>query len=351
MVDIWDAETGAIVPAGTEPDTKTFKFEDDMDKFRFPNASIPAPDGGLTFLYRFDRQSIFAPIAPLRCPWHTKKTGTSFDNQTRFIGFDWDLPLRRVRLPEFKRAKYHARVSAARLKARTGVQVSLHELEEIHGMLVHIAFIFEEGNSHLPAFSNLFAGYRDDPYVRRKYSSAAVCALDWWNARLADKSAYRQLRPLGPLQDLGLFVDASTSWGIGIVIGRLWYSFRLAPDWKTPGRDICWLEAIALELLIHFLGQLNFQDVHLRVYSDNKGAIGVLTKGRSPNNDLNLCARRTKRASLDHMIVTDIVYVDTSLNIADAPSRGESPYPLSDRLSRNFDLPYELEGIFIDGDW
>jgi hypothetical protein len=60
------------------------------------------------------------------------------------------------------------------------------------------------------------------------------------------------------LQDLGLFFDASTSWGIGIVFGRLWYSFRLAPGWKTTGHDICWLEAIALGLLIHFLGQLKF---------------------------------------------------------------------------------------------
>jgi hypothetical protein len=197
----------------------------------------------------------------------------------------------------------------------------------------------------------LFAGYRNEPYTRRKYSSAAVCALDWWNARLADKDAFRQLRPLGPLQDLGLFVDASTSWGIGIVIGRRWYSFKLAPGWKTPGRDICWLEAIALELLIHFLGQLKFRDVHLRVYSDNKGAIGALTKGRSPNTELNLCARRTKHTSLDHMIDTDIVYVDTALNIADAPSRGESPYPLSDRLTRSFDLSHELADLFVRGDW
>jgi hypothetical protein len=51
------------------------------------------------------------------------------------------------------------------------------------------------------------------------------------------------------------------------------------------------------------------------------------------------------------MIVTDIVYVDTSLNIADAPSRGEYPYPLPNRLTHDFDLPYELEGLFVHGNW
>jgi hypothetical protein len=96
MVDVWDAETGAIVPEGTKPDTKTFKFEDDLDKFRFPNGTVSDANGGHTFLYRFDRESVFAPIAPLRCPWHPKKTGTSFEDWTRFIGFDWDLVLCRV---------------------------------------------------------------------------------------------------------------------------------------------------------------------------------------------------------------------------------------------------------------
>jgi hypothetical protein len=178
MVDIWDAGTGAIVPAGTKPDTKTFKFEDDLDKFRFPNAIAPAPNSVHTFRYHFDRQTVFAPIAPLRCPWHTKKTGMSFDDQTRFIGFNWDLPRRQVRLPEFKRVKYLVHVTTARRKARTGVQVPLCEVEELHGTLVHITFIFEEGSSHLPDFSNLFAGYRNKPYIRCKYSSTAICALD-----------------------------------------------------------------------------------------------------------------------------------------------------------------------------
>jgi hypothetical protein len=52
-------------------------------------------------------------------------------------------------------------------------------------------------------------------------------------------------------------VDASTSWGLGIVIGRRWYSFKLIANWKQPGRDICWLEAIAIELLYHFLIRKN----------------------------------------------------------------------------------------------
>jgi hypothetical protein len=56
---------------------------------------------------------------------------------------------------------------------------------------------------------------------------------------------------------MDIYVDASTSWGTGIIIGQCWAAFRLAPDWKRPGQDICWLEAIALELLVYFLVQLD----------------------------------------------------------------------------------------------
>jgi hypothetical protein len=62
--------------------------------------------------------------------------------------------------------------------------------------------------------------------------------------------------------------------------------------WKRAGIDICWLEAVALELCFLFIEQLAFEDIYALVRSDNKGAIGALAKRRSPNFDINLCARR-----------------------------------------------------------
>jgi hypothetical protein len=115
-------------------------------------------------------------------------------------------------------------------------------------------------------------------------------------------------------------VDASTSWGLGIIIGRRRrYSFKLRQGWKQPGRDICWLEAIVIELLYHFLIQLQFRDIHLLIHSDNKAAIGALTKSRSPNVHMNLCARRAYALAADHMIVPKLTYVESKLNPADAP--------------------------------
>jgi len=52
---------------------------------------------------------------------------------------------------------------------------------------------------------------------------------------------------------MGLYVDASTSWGIRIIVGKEWAAFQLSPAWKIEGQDICWLEIVAIKLLIHFL--------------------------------------------------------------------------------------------------
>lgn len=79
--------------------------------------------------------------------------------------------------------------------------------------------------------------------------SSVHTELRWWTSHLQIPNFYRELKPRGPLQDLDIFVDASTDWGISIKIGELWAAFRLWPNWKIPGRDICWLETVAIELL------------------------------------------------------------------------------------------------------
>lgn len=81
-------------------------------------------------------------------------------------------------------------------------------------------------------------GYEDDfASLRIPLSASAVDTLRWWRRQLEDPLAFHQLYPIGPLRDEHIFVDASISWGIGIVIGRRWYSFKLAEGWR---RDIRW---------------------------------------------------------------------------------------------------------------
>jgi hypothetical protein len=89
---------------------------------------------------------------------------------------------------------------------------------------------------------------------------------DLWSTRLRNASAFRQLAYLPPLQDLRLFVDASTSWGVGLTIGDSCFALLLCSHWKRDGIDICCLEVVTIALLLLFLVQLGYHDLHLLVH-------------------------------------------------------------------------------------
>ncbi|KAF5379454.1 hypothetical protein D9615_006559 [Tricholomella constricta] len=148
-VDIWHAET--------RPSCLFFKYEDDIEAFRYPVSDGPFHEG--PYHYAHDRDSVMALVADLNIPWHPEKTDTHFSTNFTYIGFSWDLVLRRVSLPEKKRLKYLNRVALmldAHLQSRAAF--NLRDIQVIHGTLVHVTFVYPEGSSRLPAFSNFMSG-------------------------------------------------------------------------------------------------------------------------------------------------------------------------------------------------
>jgi hypothetical protein len=100
-------------------------------------------------------------------------------------------------------------------------------------------------------------------------SDSFVKTVLWWKERLLDPLAFQQLHPVGPLQDCGNFINALTSWSIGIIIGNSWHAFHLVHDWKLPGHN----EIVAQRWSYALLGQLwflipNLEDYDYLVYRD-----------------------------------------------------------------------------------
>jgi hypothetical protein len=81
--------------------------------------------------------------------------------------------------------------------------------------------------------------------------------LSWWDEYLARPKVAMQLCTAQvPDDSLGLFCDASGSYGVGIVIDSFYDLLKFVHNWRTAlgtPRDIEWAEALALELLITFL--------------------------------------------------------------------------------------------------
>ncbi|OBZ78926.1 hypothetical protein A0H81_01330 [Grifola frondosa] len=287
------------------------------------------------------------PTAPLGVPWHQTKC-KDYAFEAVYVGFLWDLWNRTVSLPEVKRLKYVAKLTAFVEKARDG-RVSQKDTMSINGTLSHITFIYPRGRSYLTNLCAFIASFRNK-HAPRYPPRSMISDLTWWLQTLGVSGVRRSLTPRGPLKDIGIWVDASTDWGIGIIVDGRWaaWKWRLpTAQWKTHGRDIGWAEMIAVELAARFVEQLGYKDSDILVRGDNSGVVGAVTRGRSRNFQANESIRRTEVLSMSLNIYFRLEYVNTKVNKADPVSRGK-PDPSMARLPVLFTLPPELELFLLD---
>jgi hypothetical protein len=198
-----------------------------------------------------------------------------------------------------------------------------------------------------PSLSNFIASFMGNEFTRRYPSRSMLTDLRWWLRALDTSAFYHRLATRGPCQDMGLFVDASTSWGIGIIVAGRWTAFRLHEDWKIEGRDICWLETVAVEILIYILEAMGVTNTTVLIHSDNQGTIGSLDKGRSRNFHINLSIRRAYAVLASQFITPELAYIASENNPADPISRGELG-SFQNRITTSFSLPDELQPLFCN---
>uniref|UniRef100_A0A0W0FG24 RNase H type-1 domain-containing protein n=1 Tax=Moniliophthora roreri TaxID=221103 RepID=A0A0W0FG24_MONRR len=161
--------------------------------------------------------------------------------------------------------------------------------------------------------SNFMVTFKGNWGEKLHVPEAMIKNLIWWKKWLSDPFFYCQLQPLPHVVDAGVYVDASTNWGIGIVIGQEWAAFQLIPDWKSqlPGQDICWLKTIAVEFTLLFLIAKGYSNTQLLVRSDNQGTIGAFIKACSTNKWINLSIYRMTESLNSLGIFPKLIYVNT----------------------------------------
>lgn len=125
--------------------------------------------------------------------------------------------------------------------------------------------------------------------------------------------------------NIDLFVDASTLWGIGLVLDDKWLAWPLKVGWKSDGRDIGWAEMVAVDLAVKTLIKASYTNCHIILKSDNTGVVGALTAGCSRSIQQNFILRHIVDFFQAHNIWLTIQWVSTGSNKADGPSRGVFP--------------------------
>ena len=231
---------------------------------------------------------------------------------------------RTVSIPEGKKAKYRAAISAWKSR-RTH---TLEEVQRLHGKLMHACHIVPRGRAYLTSLEAFLGIFHDRPHLPRSPPKHTSADLEWWETLFQLPSIERPIP--GPLivADIAAYSDASSKTGIGIVIGHRWRAWRLVPGWESEGRAIGWAEALSFYFLAATILASSHHEPCYRLYGDNRGVVEGWWKGCSKNRPTNDVFRLIHSLCNDTHTRLITQYVRSEHNPADGPSRGIYP-PLS----------------------
>ena len=314
---------------------QVLKWVDDFIIFRAPSGS-----DANGFVYHYDLDHVKGSVAALGIPWNLKKE-KDFASLVVYIGFLWDLKEKRVSLTEKKRLKSLAKVNSF-ITAFSGMRAPLDTTQSLLGTLAHIAFVYQRGRPFLPALQHFISTFIS-PHECRFPKPRMMSDLAWWRDTLIAPCIYRQLQPAEEAIDINMWVDASTSFGIGMIFQKRWAAWKLANGWNArgSGHDIGWAECVAMELAVLAVAEAGMRDCRILLRGDNMGVIGAIRSRRGRNIQQNESIRRIDNIADMLNIDLDPIYVDTKINLADKPSHGEVS-SIGDRLDFIIALPGEL---------
>ena len=263
-------------------------------------------------------------------PWSERKLRPLRQVQ-RYIGFDWDLSRKSVSLPEEKRT---AILNLIDHWTTSSERFSVNDSLTLHGRLVFMASIFYLIRPYLHSIIEFSKSFRD-PRASLHPSRSVKKDLEWIRFLLQILPITMPLSLPEPV-DLGWWGDASTSFGIGVVIGTSWAGWKWASGFQPASSsrfNIGWAEAVAVELgvllLIHLGLHQHSSSRQFLVRSDNSGVVEIIRKGRCRSKESNNVLKRIYHSLAEEKISIKSELVQSRENISDALSRGDIPSFLS----------------------
>ncbi|KAE8220475.1 hypothetical protein CF319_g6006 [Tilletia indica] len=283
---------------------------------------------------------IMEATEPLGFPWHKTKR-SEFDKVVRYLGFNFDLHAYTVWLPDEKAKAFLERVRPFTTRG----PCSLKATQEVIGSLQHVSMMARDMAPFLADFIGSLRAYdSNNPFEKLYISDKVRDEAKKWVATLSGNFR-RSFAPPGPTFNVPIYVDASTEWGIGIVVGDAWAAWKLLPGWEADSRGILWAEAVALELGVLAALSIGAKGHTILVRGDNQGVIGSFRRGRSRGRQANSVLKRLLALERSREVEIRVEYIRSEDNPADGPSREEFP---SSQPLKSFVVPAQLMP-FIDG--
>lgn len=295
------------------------KWVDDFIFFWFPHSHNS--DG--TFTYSYVESLVWSVAAELGWPWAMKKF-VPFSFSFLYISFLWNLSDKTVQLPLDKKVKYAACVLPC---TKADALMTLDKAEELIGTLNHVCLVLPTGHTHLITLYKFRADFKHSRsnMAAHRIDLSLREDLAWWLQTLEADFVGMSILTLPDYINISLFVNASTSWGIRLILNGKWLAWQFKAGWQSPDRKIGWAKMVAVELAVCTLISTGIHDACIIIHSDNKGVVGALRKGCSQGSEQNLILQKIIELMQKHRIWVECNWVSTYDNPADGPSRGVFP--------------------------
>jgi hypothetical protein len=277
--------------------------------------------------------------------WGKDKT-IDFKSEVVYNGYLWNIKSKRVSLPIPKIEKYLVALSGW----ETGSKRSIGDARSLAGKLNHTAFVLPLRRSKIVAINNFISTFRnaDNNFITRSVPKKVIDDIGWWKTTLNSGEVGRMIKVRGDTSDVTIWVDASTSWGIGVIIGSKAASWKWSSEVTGDYAQISFGEMVAIEVMLYGLVALGLTSTRFRIFSDNQAVIGALNAGRYRNQTINQALQRIISTQIINDIDFDFVYVQSASNLADGLSRGLVEGSLSSLPA--FELPGMLKELLIRSD-
>jgi hypothetical protein len=252
-----------------------------------------------------------------------------------YLGFEWDLEKKTVTIGKEKCMKYLLRLQPW----VPGSRFTKTEAQQLIGTLNHCSVVLVGRQSHLPTLYQFVSTFNNakNVFVTHSVTRSVITDVSWWRSELTKPWCGAHICQVPPTLRSQIFVDASTSWGIGFVWEDHWLTWKLLPGWKAEGCDIGWAEMVAVELAFLTLLAARYSNCHIILCSDNQGVIGALKNEASHNPQQNAVLHRIIHYTQSSGIWLTPMWIASEENITDGPSWGIFPttphYPYIPKLA------------------
>lgn len=262
---------------------------------------------------------------------NTKKW-KEFAYEQKYLGMIWNGRDKTVRLPQDKIKKRLCQIR----KFRSEGGVNYKAAEKMVGRLYHLTSIYPQLRCHCMALYHWMAEWKNR-LAKRDIPEEILEDLERWTRTLTLAES-RRLIPRKGVVNIGWVGDASTSYGIGVIVGKKWARFRLRSGWNDrledgSRREIASAETVAVRLgLIMVVDLMETNGRDFLVLTDNVVTEGAIRNGKSRNQWVN---REWIRIQ-DELL---------RLNCCITQRRVVSGDNAADRLSRGLDCSKHVEDM------